>query len=125
MTPATYLPARQRSVAVLRAIAAGADSVVAMQRALPDTPVNCIRKSLISLRTKGYLSAIRNDSGYTCTYKLTQPLEHAVNELMPVFYPMQIEALEEAMPMPASVRQVLDGQHGVRVVVGRAGLNAP
>jgi hypothetical protein len=128
MTSQIYLPARERTCAVLRAIADGATKVRHIQARHPEYTERQLRTTLTKLRNLEMIetvSAAATNAG--AGYRLTvASVERAIDELSPPrSLRVDFSEIQLAMPMPASVRQVLDGQHGVRVVTGRAGLNAP
>ena len=124
MTSQIYLPARQRHCDVLRLVASGCTRVKGIKARMPDESYTAIHTSLTFLRNGKYIkSSGTANGGHPAEYTLiAENIDKAIDEIMPHSATVDCSELERAMPMPASVRQVLDGQHGVRVVVGRAGL---
>ena len=125
MTSQIYLPARQRHCDVLRLVASGCTRVKGIKARLPDESYTAIHTSLTFLRNGKYIkSSGTANGGNPAEYTLiAENIDKAIDEIMPHAATVDCSELERAMGMPVSVRQVLDGQHGVRVVVGRAGLN--
>ena len=125
MTSQIYLPARQRHCDVLRLVASGCTRVKGIKARLPGESYTAIHTSLTFLRNQKYIkSSGTANGGNPAEYTLiADNLDKAIDEIMPHTATVDTTELDRAMGMPASVRQVLDGQHGVRVVVGRAGLN--